>query len=140
MNSRCEVLVCGAGPVGLVTALGLARAGLNVTVIEAEAGINSAPRAAVYYPMVLELLERLEVIDAVHRIGLRNDSLQFRRRDSTEHVNLSAAVIAADTPYPYQLHFGQDQLAAILLGHLQGYANAHVRFQHPLTGLRQDHR
>ncbi|MGH8246215.1 MAG: FAD-dependent monooxygenase, partial [Gammaproteobacteria bacterium] len=36
MEKRGGVLVVGAGPVGLITALGLALAGIKVSVIEAE--------------------------------------------------------------------------------------------------------
>lgn len=42
------VIVVGAGPVGLVLALGLARRGVPVTVIERERDVYRAPRAMVY--------------------------------------------------------------------------------------------
>ncbi len=41
------VIVIGAGPVGLFTALLLAQNGIKVTVIEADEGISRSPRAAV---------------------------------------------------------------------------------------------
>src|SRR5437588_485638 len=41
-----EVLIVGAGPVGLMTALGLAREGVAVTLLEAEDDIVYSPRAA----------------------------------------------------------------------------------------------
>ena len=53
-----SVLIAGAGPVGLITALGLARAGVDVTVIEAEPRIADSPRAIVYHWTVLEPLAR----------------------------------------------------------------------------------
>lgn len=43
-----SVVVVGAGPVGLFTALILAQNGIKVTVIEADEGISRSPRAAVY--------------------------------------------------------------------------------------------
>ena len=36
-----DVIVVGAGPVGFLTALGLARRGIRVTLLEAESGINA---------------------------------------------------------------------------------------------------
>ncbi len=44
-----RVVVVGAGPVGLVTALGLARRGLAVTVIEREDDVFRSPRAMGYH-------------------------------------------------------------------------------------------
>ncbi|MGH9642867.1 MAG: FAD-dependent oxidoreductase, partial [Terriglobales bacterium] len=64
------VLVVGAGPVGLVTALQLARAGIPVTVVEAEATIGTSPRAAVYHSPVVERLDRLGLLPDLKQIGV----------------------------------------------------------------------
>jgi NADPH-dependent 2,4-dienoyl-CoA reductase/sulfur reductase-like enzyme len=40
------VLIVGAGPVGLLLALKLAKANINVTVIEKERAVSKSPRAA----------------------------------------------------------------------------------------------
>ena len=51
-----DVLICGAGPVGLLAAIGLARQGLKVTVVDARAGVVQSPRATGYFPPTIELL------------------------------------------------------------------------------------
>src|SRR6185437_10999114 len=58
-----RVIVVGAGPTGLVTALGLARSGIPVTVLESEPAIVRSPRAAVYHWAVLDGLDRLGILE-----------------------------------------------------------------------------
>ena len=48
------VVVAGAGPVGLVIALKLARAGVRVLVVDAAPRIIEEPRAVVYHSPVVE--------------------------------------------------------------------------------------
>jgi 2-polyprenyl-6-methoxyphenol hydroxylase-like FAD-dependent oxidoreductase len=48
MSDPQRVLV-GAGPVGALTALGLARAGVPVTLFERSPAVVRSPRAAVYH-------------------------------------------------------------------------------------------
>ena len=63
-----NVLVVGAGPVGLTIALGLARAGVDVTVVERGSALNTSPRAAVYHWCVVDYLAELGVLaDAEER-------------------------------------------------------------------------
>lgn len=138
MEKLGGVLVVGAGPVGFSTALGLARAGIKVTVIEAEEKINGSPRAMVYFPVTLEFLEKLGMIEDAHEVGVRNDVLQIIYRHTGETIKLTPAVIKNDTKYPYQLHFGQDVLAAIVHKRLRTMPGTEVRFHTRLTGIAQD--
>ena len=45
-----RIIVSGAGPVGVVSALALAQHGYAVTLLEAEAVIDDNPRAATTHP------------------------------------------------------------------------------------------
>ncbi|MEU5761251.1 FAD-dependent monooxygenase [Nocardia sp. NPDC047648] len=67
MNSSAEVpvVVVGAGPVGLATALVLAQHGVESVVCEQHGGINPHPRAHVVNTRSMELLRRWGVADAV---------------------------------------------------------------------------
>ncbi len=56
MENVGDVLICGAGPVGLLTAIGLARRGIRVTVIDGEPAVVQSPRATGYFPPTLELI------------------------------------------------------------------------------------
>lgn len=138
MKNAADILIVGAGPVGFITALGLAQSGAKVTVIEAEEKINDSPRACVYFPVTLELLDKIGIIDDAHEVGVKNDVLQFKYRDLGKSVGLSPRVIKNDTKYPYQLHFGQNVLAEIVQKRLLELPNTEVRFNTRLTGFSQD--
>lgn len=45
MDNTADFIVVGAGPVGLLTALGLARAKASVPVLESGPALNDSPRA-----------------------------------------------------------------------------------------------
>lgn len=132
------VLVAGAGPVGLVTALILARSGIPVTLLEAEADIIRSPRAIVYHSPTVEALDQLGLLDDARELGMLKQDYQFRQADGTVLARLDMSVIAGDTKYPYNLHLGQDLLADIALRHLMGTGQAQVRWNHRVVAIRQE--
>jgi 2-polyprenyl-6-methoxyphenol hydroxylase-like FAD-dependent oxidoreductase len=132
------VIVVGAGPVGLVTAYGLARAGIPVLVIEAEAEVIDSPRAMVYHWALHEDLDRLGLLTEMEQRGFRKDDYGYRVHATGEMVTYNLDSLAAETPYPYNIHLGQDALCEILLARLAEFAHVTVRWGEPVIGLRQD--
>ena len=119
MISPPTALICGAGPVGLVTALGLARAGIAVVVIDSEPAIRDEPRAAVYHSPVVERFDRLGLLDDLKEVGVLKQAYHYWTRDHTLLGHFSFDVLRPeDTAYPFNLHLGQPTLAAIILRHL----------------------
>jgi 3-(3-hydroxy-phenyl)propionate hydroxylase/6-hydroxy-3-succinoylpyridine 3-monooxygenase len=133
-----NVLVVGAGPVGLTVALGLARAGVEVTVVERGSALNTSPRAAVYQWCVLDYLAELGVLADAEQRGVRGRGLGMRRFDTGQRIRRSASVLDGYVPHPYTIHLGQDKLGEIVLAHLPRYPHASVIWNTEVTGLRQD--
>src|SRR5580658_5161745 len=101
-----DVLIIGGGPVGMICALGLAQAGVRVSVIEAEPRIVDSPRAAVYFWSVLEGLGRLGILQEAESFGVRKQDYTYLVRRSGERIAYSMEILTGHTPYPYNLHLG----------------------------------
>jgi 2-polyprenyl-6-methoxyphenol hydroxylase-like FAD-dependent oxidoreductase len=133
-----DVIVVGGGPVGFITALGLAQTGVRVTVIEAESTIVNSPRAAVYFWSVLDGLGRLGILDEAESTGVRKQDFTYLVRCTGERIVYSMEMLQGHTRYPYNLHLGQHRLTDIAMRRLTTYSNATVRFGTRLRELRQD--
>jgi 2-polyprenyl-6-methoxyphenol hydroxylase-like FAD-dependent oxidoreductase len=133
-----DVVIVGGGPTGFINALGLAQAGIRVTVIESEPKIVDSPRAAVYHWCVLEGLEKLGIREEVQRLGFAKQDYTYLVLNTGERIEFSLDVLNGRTPFPYNLHLGQHRLAEIALRRLADYPPAKVRFNTRLTSLTQD--
>jgi 2-polyprenyl-6-methoxyphenol hydroxylase-like FAD-dependent oxidoreductase len=133
-----DVVIVGGGPTGFINALGLAQAGVRVTVIEAEPRIIHSPRAAVYFWSVLEGLDRLGILAEAESIGFRKQDYTYLVRSTGERIPYSLEVLEGHTRYPYNLHLGQHLLADIAMRRLTAFPNATVRFGTRLETLSQD--
>lgn len=133
-----DAIIVGGGPVGFINALGLAQAGLRVTLIEAQAQIINSPRAAVYFWSVLDGLDRLGILEEAERIGFRKQDYTYVVRNTGERVEYTLQVLAGHAAHPYNLHLGQHYLADIALRKLGQLANAQILFSTDLKALTQD--
>ncbi|MDQ5847362.1 MAG: FAD-dependent monooxygenase [Pseudomonadota bacterium] len=131
------VIVAGAGPVGLATALSLAHQGVPVQVIEAEPGLTVDQRAGTFHPPTLEMLAPFGVTDDMHRIGLKVPRWQIRDRKQGVIAEWDIGLIADLTPYPYRFHLEQHRLTPILFHKLHGFSSATVRFSTGFVGATQ---
>jgi 2-polyprenyl-6-methoxyphenol hydroxylase-like FAD-dependent oxidoreductase len=133
-----DVLVIGGGPTGFVTALGLARAGVRVKLIEAEPAIIDSPRACVYHWSVLDGLDKLGILAEAEQIGFTKQDYTYVIPSRDERIMFDMKVLEGHTAHPYNVHLGQHLLADIARRRLENMANAEVRFDTKLVGVEQD--
>ncbi|MEV1241814.1 FAD-dependent monooxygenase [Nonomuraea sp. NPDC050022] len=106
MDSPIEVLIAGAGPVGLTAALDLTRRGIGVRIIDAAPGPATTSRAIATHPRTLEIYEQLGVIDAVLRRGRRITGFALYR-DGRRLARLAADYTDMPTRFPFTMAIDQ---------------------------------
>lgn len=129
----------GAGPVGLALALGLARAGRSVLVLEQEASTAEHSRAPAIWPRTQEILAGLGVIGEFLSRGTAVPRITLHDADS-DRVLLSLPLeeLAEATPYPWLLVLPQSETERLLLRAVRGESAARVLFSARVVGVDQD--
>ncbi|MFJ9542774.1 FAD-dependent oxidoreductase [Streptomyces sp. NPDC101225] len=133
-----RVVVTGAGPVGLLAALGLAQAGVDVTVWEARPRIAPLPYDMVYDSSVLPGFEQLGVLGELRREGVAARSLSFRVPCTGESIVLGLDALTGAVEYPYNLHVPPHVLTRVVADRLSALPHARIEWGTRLTGLEQD--
>jgi 3-(3-hydroxy-phenyl)propionate hydroxylase len=134
-----EAIIVGAGPVGAICALALARQGISVALIEAEREINRNPRAATTHPATLEMLASLDLLDDVKAQGLVARYFQFWDRVTGRKVaQFDHELLRDDTRFPFVLQCEQHKVANLALERLKTMPNVTVKLGSELTGFEQD--
>jgi 3-(3-hydroxy-phenyl)propionate hydroxylase len=133
-----QVIVAGAGPVGLLTALALAKRDVSVLVLEAEPGLTIDLRAGTYHPPTLEMMAPYGITDEMHKTAIKVPRWQLRDRKEGLIVEWDVSLISDLTPYPYRLHLEQHRLTPIIFDKLRQCGNVEVRFGHEVTGVEQN--
>ncbi|MER5181057.1 FAD-dependent monooxygenase [Streptomyces sp. NPDC002896] len=138
MGEEQQVIVVGAGPTGLLNALGLAQQGVVVTVIERAPGLQDSPRAIVYHWATLDGLARLDLLDDASRAGFLKQDYAYRVHKTGEIIEYGLKALDGKVRHPYNLHLGQGALAQVILRRLETFENVRVLWDHEVTAVAQD--
>lgn len=106
------VLIVGAGPVGLTTALVLAQRGVKSILFEKETNPPDDLRASTFHPPTLEMLDTLGLAKPLIQSGLITPNWQIRWHETHEFALFDLGLLSEDTPYPYRLQNEQKNLCA----------------------------
>jgi 2-polyprenyl-6-methoxyphenol hydroxylase-like FAD-dependent oxidoreductase len=136
---RRQVVIVGAGPVGLLAALGLARQGVEVTVLDSEPEVVRSPRAAVYFHTTISILKKLGLAEEAHEIGLSSTEFKMHWLETGEVMSSDMRdALEPGQEYDHNLHFGQHILAELVMRHLARLPNTQVLWNHRVEALSQD--
>jgi 2-polyprenyl-6-methoxyphenol hydroxylase-like FAD-dependent oxidoreductase len=132
-HSMTDVLVVGAGPVGLTAAIVLTQRGHTVTVADSQAEGANTSRAAVVHSRTLELLEPYGVTPDLVARGVHTPTFAIRDRDA---LLVAIPFDALPTPYPYTLMISQADTEALLRKRLENLGG-HVLRPATVTAVEQ---
>lgn len=113
-----HVAVIGAGPVGAVSAILLAREGISVTVIDRGPALTTESHASTFHPSTLDLLTTIGVDLARHREAVRVTSVQWRDNRGDIRAEVDYRLLEGITGHPFRIHLDQqfllDRLGALM--------------------------
>ncbi len=129
-----DVLVIGAGPVGLTLACELKRHGVRVRLVEKKAEPNQHPNAAIVHVRTLEILSAMGAIDGFLKEGYAFPGIHvhaFGKRLGFVNVG------GVDSPYPTPRTLGQQITERLLNEHLERLGGR-VERSIEAVGMEQD--
>lgn len=127
-----DLLVVGAGPVGLITAVLGARAGLDVEIVDQEWRIATRSYACTLHPHSLDLLDRIGILKRAMELGVRVDSVGFYEgTERRAEVQLGALPVR----FPFALVMYQDDLEGLIEDALRENHSRKVGWGRRLDGL-----
>ncbi len=130
-EEQTEVLVVGAGPVGLLTALLLAEAGIQVKIIDQEDRPAGRSYACALHPRTLQLLQRLGLAADVLEQGLQISRVALYD-GSLKQAEISMSELGGE--FPFLLTLSQNALENLLEQRLR-QAGVTVQWNHRLEGF-----
>src|SRR5215475_12090596 len=133
------IIVVGAGPVGLTTALGLDFYRLPFLLFEDDAELSRDTKAGTILTRTLEAFRRYGVADQVLSKALRIDEIgDVERATNTARPSVNIDLLADETRYPFVINLPQHHLEPVLHQALDQKSPGCVHLRHKLKNFRQN--
>lgn len=132
-----DVIIIGAGPTGLISALLLADKGLSVCVIEKHSDIYPLPRAISFDHEVARILNLAGVLDEVLNISDTPDIYQWKSAEDELLFELNWANDVSVSGYAHSYVFSQPDLERILNKAASASASISIHRGYTVTHIQQ---
>ena len=136
MAAPKPVIIAGGGPVGLIVALILGRAGVKVTLFDSGSIVYSHPRAATIHAATLDILDDLGVYERIEPQGVICPFVNYY--DGKELLaSFDYGLIKDEVRHPWVLQCEQDKLSRTVFAMVQQQPSVEVRTETPVIGCSQ---
>jgi 2-polyprenyl-6-methoxyphenol hydroxylase-like FAD-dependent oxidoreductase len=115
-NTETDVLIVGAGPVGLFLANECARRGLDYRIIETRSSQSEHSKALAIFPRTLEIFDMAGVVTPFFKLANRVTSVSVV---TNGHKLAHMRFAPKESPYPFIAMVPQDVTERLLVEHLQ---------------------
>ncbi len=136
MNNS-HVLIAGAGPVGMVSALVLGRAGIAVTLLESASGLSMDLRASTFHPPTLDMLAKYGLAQTIVPQGLVARYTQQRDRAEGVIAEFDMDLLRGDTDHPFRLQCEQWKLTEAIKAQLAQLPHVKILFDTKVETVSQ---
>ncbi|KAL7911028.1 FAD/NAD(P)-binding domain-containing protein [Trichoderma velutinum] len=137
-NSSYQVIIAGAGPVGLFTALRLGQENIRTLVLEGHHQLLRTTRAMVYMPVINHCVEQLGLTELLQQHAYLNRAgVSWRNMNSNRLAHLP---LPADTDGKFcgSYQIGQARMNDLLLEEILKYSCVEVKFGTRVVGIEDD--
>jgi len=132
-STKVDVLIAGAGPVGLFLANECARLGMSYRIVETNATQSTHSKALAIFPRTFEIFDMSGLAEPFSTAANRVTKVAFASHERT----LGRIEFAPkETPYPYVAMVPQDVTEKLLLEHLRN-AGGDVEYETTLVSARE---
>ncbi|KUG52590.1 hypothetical protein AVL61_13595 [Kocuria rosea subsp. polaris] len=135
-DPACEVIVVGAGPVGLTAALLLAEAGVRTTVVERSTAPGDLPRAISLQDESFRVLEQIGVADDLKAESLLDTGSRYFGLN--DRLLAEARPVPSRLGHPAKTQFDQPILEQLLFDRAMTHPGLEVLLGTEATELSQD--
>ncbi|MCW2953936.1 MAG: monooxygenase FAD-binding protein [Conexibacter sp.] len=141
MSAAAEELpvgIAGAGPIGLITALGLVRYGVPVVIFEEDDRLSLDTKAGTILTRTLEVLHRYGALTPVLNASLRIDEIGDIDRETNRAArSVLTGALTEDTRFPFVINIPQNDLEPVLRDTLEALAPGALRLSRRVERFTQ---
>lgn len=137
MADRCEVIIVGAGPTGLMAACQLSRLGITFRIIEKNAGPTIHSRALAIHAASIEIFSQMGIVDQFLEAGKKVKAINYLVKGKVEKQIQLSNFGKGLTEFPFLLMLEQSKTERLLGIFLEKHGHK-VEWNTEVINLNQD--